>query len=229
MSIQNAALLTDEATYLGREEELAYESSISNLRVGERTTGLQFHYKMPKQQSAHGKVRIWNGLTVPASGDPFYEAPLPISEYPEGSDVSVSTAATTFNRGAFVISVSVDGNVNSIAATTPLFNGQPVGGGGSSILVISKLSESITTVFTNPPNISAGSQLEYAAIYEGKVPGVGTILASARAPQDDNSGVITVPFKLGTLVSGKWYNVCLNSGPSYTPFAAAYVFKYLPL
>jgi hypothetical protein len=226
MSIQNAALLTGEAAYLGREEEFAYVSSISNLRVGQQTTGLQFDYKMPKQQSARGKVRIWKGLTVPASEAPFYEAPLTS----ESGEVSVSTAATTFNRDAFVISVSVDENVNSIAATTPLFNGQPVGGGGSSIFVISKLSESITTVFTNPPNITAGSQLDYAVIYEGgEVPGVGTILASARAPQNDNSGVITVPFKRDTLVSGKWYNVCLNSGPTIRPFAAAYVFKYLPL
>ncbi len=111
MSIQNAALLTDEAAYLGRTEERAYDSSISNLRVGPRTTDLQFSYKMPVQKSAKGKVRIWNGLTVPAVGAPVYEALLTPNQYGEG-DVSVSTAATTFNRDTFVISVSVDENLS---------------------------------------------------------------------------------------------------------------------
>jgi hypothetical protein len=140
----------------------------------------------------------------------------------------VSLPATNFAQGVYVISVSVDGNLSSIAATAPLINGQPRGGGGSSIFAISKLSDSINTVFANPPNIKSGSQLDYGVIYAGgELPGQGAILAYAKAPLDDNSGVITIKFAPGTLVAGKWYNVCLNAGPSLTPFAAAYTFKYL--
>lgn len=223
MSTQDAVNLTGEAVYLGREEERAYHSSISRVQVGPMATQLTVDYEMPPQ-SSKGKVRIWNGVTVPSSGDPFYEAALSS----QTGTVNVSLPATNFNKGAYVIAVSLDGNRNSIAATAVLINGHHQGGGGSSIFVISKLEAAINTVFTNPPNITAGSQLEYAVIYEGReLPGQGQILARAKAPLDDASGIITVPFDQGTLVSGRWYNVCLNMGSSITPFAAAYTFKYL--
>ena len=227
MSSLEATYLTGEAAYLAREEERVYASNISNVVVGglvNGTTTLKFDYEMPPQ-STRGKVRIWKGLMVPSSSEtPLYEAALTS----EKGTVDVSTAATNFAAGVYVISVSVDENLNSIAATMPLFNGQPRGGTGSSIFVISKLSDSITSVYTNPSNILAGSQQEFAVIYAGgELPGQGNIVAYARAPLNDQSGVITVTFTAGTLVSGKWYNVCLNAGPSLRPFTAAYMFKYL--
>jgi hypothetical protein len=223
MSTPAVARLIDEATYLARGEERAYVSDISNVVVGPMATQLKFDYELPPQ-GTRGKVRIWTGVTVPSTGDPFYEAPLPS----DSGTVTVSLPATSFTKGAYVIAISVDGNRNSIAATAVLINGHHQGGGGSSIFVISKLEGAINTVFNDPPNITAGSQLEYAVIYEGRdQPGQGEILARAKAPLDDVSGIITVTFDRGTLVSGRWYNVCLNAGPSLTPFAAAYTFKYL--
>jgi hypothetical protein len=63
MSNQEATRTTGEAVYLGRGEEHAYISSISNVVVGPRTTDLQFTYEMPSQ-NARGKVRIWEGMTL---------------------------------------------------------------------------------------------------------------------------------------------------------------------
>jgi hypothetical protein len=147
----------------------------------------------------------------------------------EKGRVQVSTAATNFNRGAYVITVSVDEDLHSIAATATLLNGQPIVSGGSFIAVTAKASAYISTVFSNPPNITAEREADWAVIYEGAVPGEGTRLATAAAPLDETSGVINVDFPSGTLASGKTYNVCLSVGPHIPTFSAAYVFKYLLL
>src|SRR5262249_27706482 len=102
------------------------------------------------------------------------------------------------------VSISVDPNRSSIAATAPLFHGEARGGGGSSIFVMGKHKNAITTLYSNPPNIGAVSQLEFARIYEGEVPGKGNFMAQGQAQLDDATGAITINFVAGKLITGNW-------------------------
>ncbi|NOH60276.1 hypothetical protein [Vibrio sp. RE88] len=220
----NAAdtLVLNERRYIGRSEERAYTSNITEVVVGPRTTDLHFNYEMPSQ-GALGKVRIWEGLTVNFSEEPVYEAPLDNNE----GFVQVLTNALNFTQGAYIITISADEDVHSIAATETLLNGQPRMRGDSFIAVTAKTSNSISTVYSNPPNLTAYKEADWAIIYAGSELGKGEPLAKMPAPLDETSGIITINFPRGTLKSGNTYNVCLSVGSRLSTISAAYVFKYL--
>ena len=207
---------------MGRSEERAYTSNITDVVVGPRTTDLHFNYEMPSQRSL-GKVRIWEGLTVNLSEEPVYEAPLDDTK----GFVEVFTNGLNFTQGAYVVTISADEDIHSIVATETLLNGQPRIRGDSFIAVTAKTSNSISTVYSNPPNLTAYKEADWGVIYAGSELGKGAPLAKMAAPLDDTSGIITINFPRGTLKSGNTYNVCLSVGARLSTISAAYIFKYL--
>ncbi|MBF4390551.1 hypothetical protein EAY32_21965, partial [Vibrio anguillarum] len=127
---------------------------------------------MPSQRSL-GKVRIWEGLTVNLSEEPVYEAPLDDTK----GFVEVFTKGLNFTQGAYVVTISADEDIHSIVATETLLNGQPRIRGDSFIAVTAKTSNSISTVYSNPPNLTAYKEADWGVIYAGSELGKGAPLA----------------------------------------------------
>lgn len=203
------------------ENDVAYMSEISNLRINSATK-LNFDFKKPND-GVQGYIMIWEGITIDNTKEPVYKQKL--DGY--AGNAIVAPGFLNFQRGAYTVAITADSDKNTVGATQSILSGQPVQNGMSSLVVTAKDLNYINAFFNRPSNAIASDDITWLILRSGRTLGKGYTLATQTSTPSASAGLVSIKFSAGTLKEGEWYNIVLNPGKTTQTFTAGYVFKYI--